>query len=130
MTRRRMKQAFLAVLIAYLILALIQGFLFFGSATLWGKTLGIAFMTIPLIAMWFIWREMVFRWQIKDLANEIDRTGGFGDLPGDGGEATAPDPADWRAWYALGASYEAAGDRRRAKGALRHALEVHSSGQL
>ncbi|MCA5922467.1 tetratricopeptide repeat protein [Curtobacterium oceanosedimentum] len=37
-------------------------------------------------------------------------------------EAVEQDPADWRAWYRLGVVYDAAGDRKRARAAMRTAL--------
>jgi hypothetical protein len=37
-------------------------------------------------------------------------------------DAVEQDPADWRAWYRLGVVYDAAGDRKRARSAMRTAL--------
>jgi Flp pilus assembly protein TadD len=34
-------------------------------------------------------------------------------------------PEDWQAWYRLGLAYGDAGDRRRARAALRHAIALH-----
>lgn len=34
------------------------------------------------------------------------------------------DPEDWRGWYTLGRAYDLAGDRRRARAALRRAIEL------
>ena len=39
------------------------------------------------------------------------------------GEAP-PDPANWRVWYRLALAYDAAGDRTRARAAVRHALTL------
>jgi Flp pilus assembly protein TadD len=36
-------------------------------------------------------------------------------------------PDDWAAWFRLGTAYDAAGDRRRARAAVRHALQLHSA---
>ena len=33
---------------------------------------------------------------------------------------------DWRAWYRLGLAYDDAGDRRRARQAIRHAITLHA----
>jgi cytochrome c-type biogenesis protein CcmH/NrfG len=35
------------------------------------------------------------------------------------------DPDDWRGWYRLGEAYDVAGDRRRAREALRTAIARH-----
>jgi Flp pilus assembly protein TadD len=34
------------------------------------------------------------------------------------------DPADWRGWYRLALAYDDAGDRRRARAAMRHAIDL------
>jgi tetratricopeptide (TPR) repeat protein len=36
--------------------------------------------------------------------------------------AVESDPSDWRGWYRLGVVYDAAGDRKRARAAMREAL--------
>ena len=36
------------------------------------------------------------------------------------------DPDDWRGWYHLAEAYDVAGDRRRAREALRTAIERHT----
>ncbi|WP_395873590.1 tetratricopeptide repeat protein [Curtobacterium sp. PhB78] len=41
--------------------------------------------------------------------------------------AVEQDPADWRAWYRLGVVYVAAGDRKRARAAMRTALTRSSA---
>jgi len=35
-------------------------------------------------------------------------------------------PDDWRAWYRLGLAYDASGDRRRARGAVRQAIQLET----
>jgi len=37
-------------------------------------------------------------------------------------ESVEQDPTDWRRWYRLGVVYDAAGDRKRARAAMREAL--------
>ena len=39
-------------------------------------------------------------------------------------ERVQADPGDWRGWYALGHAYDLAGDRKRARSAVRHAIEL------
>ena len=36
-------------------------------------------------------------------------------------------PDDWRAWYRLGLAYDAAGDRRRARAAVRQAIRLETA---
>jgi Flp pilus assembly protein TadD len=40
---------------------------------------------------------------------------------------TEASPQDWRAWYRLACAYDAAGDRKRARAAMRHASALHSA---
>ncbi|WP_380168624.1 hypothetical protein [Jannaschia sp. R86511] len=44
------------------------------------------------------------------------------------GEVEA-EPASWRAWFRLALAYDGAGDRRRARGAARHAVRLHREEQ-
>ena len=39
--------------------------------------------------------------------------------------AGATDPDDWRRWYRLARAYDHAGDRRRAREAMKTALKLH-----
>jgi cytochrome c-type biogenesis protein CcmH/NrfG len=39
------------------------------------------------------------------------------------------DPDDWRRWYRLARAYDYAGDRRRAREAMKRALELHRESQ-
>jgi hypothetical protein len=43
-------------------------------------------------------------------------------------DAVEQDPTDWRAWYRLGVVYDAAGDRKRARAAMRTALSHAARG--
>ena len=36
-------------------------------------------------------------------------------------------PDDWRAWYRLGLAYDASGDRRRAREAVRRAIRLEGA---
>src|SRR5699024_702881 len=38
---------------------------------------------------------------------------------------TQADPDNWRSWYRLGLAYDAAGDRKRARAALRDAITIY-----
>ena len=41
--------------------------------------------------------------------------------------AVEANPDDWRAWYRLGLAYDAAGDRRRAREAVRRAIRLEGA---
>jgi Flp pilus assembly protein TadD len=41
-------------------------------------------------------------------------------------EEAEADPGNWRVWYRLALAYDAAGDRTRARSAVRHAISLYS----
>ncbi|WP_353828998.1 hypothetical protein [Agromyces sp. SYSU T0242] len=103
--------------------------------------MGVALIVLPLIAAWAIWREFAFGARSQRLVRRLDAEGGL-DLglpvrPSGRPERAAADaafpefraaveaePESWRAWLRLGLAYDAAGDRRRARGAVRRAIEL------
>jgi hypothetical protein len=106
--------------------------------------MGIALVVLPLIAAWAIWRELAFGIRSQALVQRLDAEGGLDlGLPllpsgrPERGAATAAfdgfradvdaDPDSWRVWLRLGLAYDAAGDRRRARQAVRKAIELERS---
>ncbi|MFL6071626.1 MAG: hypothetical protein ACJ72Y_10140 [Actinomycetes bacterium] len=102
--------------------------------------LGVAIMVLPVIGVWVIWRELQFGFRTAELGRILDRAG---ELPADDlprrpsgrVEREAADtrfaerraeveaaPEDWGAWFRLGVAYDDAGDRRRARAAMRTAI--------
>jgi tetratricopeptide (TPR) repeat protein len=107
--------------------------------------LGLGVVVLPLVAAYAIWRELQFGFAAERLARELAERGELAvdDLPRRPSgrvERTAADeafdafrrdaeaqPDDWAAWFRLGTAYDAAGDRRRARAAVRHAIELHAT---
>ena len=106
--------------------------------------MGIALIVLPLIAAWAIWRELAFGIRSQALVQRLDAEGGLDLglplLPSGRPERAAAaaafdgfrtdvdaDPESWRAWLRLGLAYDAAGDRRRARQAVRKAIELERS---
>ena len=106
-----------------------------------GIAMGIALIVLPLIAAWAIWRELAFGIRSQTLVQRLDAEGGLDLglplLPSGRPERAAAtaafdgfradvdaDPESWRAWLRLGLAYDAAGDRRRARQAVRKAIEL------
>ena len=102
--------------------------------------LGVAIMVLPVIGVWVIWRELEFGFRTAELARALEAAG---ELPADDlprrpsgrVEREAADtrfaerraeveaaPNDWAAWFRLGVAYDDAGDRRRARSAMRTAI--------
>lgn len=106
------------------------------------RGLGVALIVLPLLGLWAMLAEILFGIRSQRLGRIIaDETGLPGeDLPlrpsgrpvREAAEAEFPryqagveaDPDSWRAWFRLGLSYDAAGDRRRARQSIRRAIEL------
>lgn len=105
--------------------------------------LGVGVLLLPVVAGWAVWREVRFGMSSERLADELAAEGGLvvDDLPRRPSgrvEREAADvafeplrretelsPEDWRGWYRLATAYDAAGDRRRARAAVRTAITLH-----
>jgi tetratricopeptide (TPR) repeat protein len=103
--------------------------------------MGVALIVLPILAAWAIWRELQFGVRSQRLVRRLEGEGGL-DLgmplrPSGRPERAAADaafptfrdavesdPDSWRAWLRLGLAYDAAGDRRRARRAVRRAIEL------
>jgi hypothetical protein len=106
--------------------------------------LGLALLALPLVGLWAVLREWRFGRATQAMAAELDARGQLpvDDLPRSPGgrvDRAAADaeferfrrevdaePGSWAAWFRLALGYDAAGDRRRARAAMRHAAELHS----
>ncbi|QIS42420.1 hypothetical protein GW571_09905 [Clavibacter capsici] len=110
-----------------------------------GVVFGLGLVILPLVGVWALVRELSFGVRSGRLARILDEEGGLpeADLPTrasgrplrDAADAAFPayqaeveqDPASWRAWFRLGLAYDASGDRRRARGAIRRAIALHGT---
>jgi hypothetical protein len=107
--------------------------------------LGISVIVIPLLGAWMLGRELVFGVRSQELGRTLAAEGGLprDDLPRTPSgriERAAADerfhecraevaaaPDDWRCWYRLAIAYDDARDRRRAREAMRTAIQLFSS---
>ena len=101
-----------------------------------------ALVVLPVIAVWALGRELWFGWRADQLARRLESEGGLPDeivatTPSGRptraeGDAVFPrykadveaTPQDWKAWFRLSLAYDAAGDRRRARSAVREAIRL------
>jgi cytochrome c-type biogenesis protein CcmH/NrfG len=108
-------------------------------------TMGIALIVLPLLAVWGLGRELWFGVRAQRLGERLSADGALpedsvavrpsGRVVREDADAVFPayraaveeDPDDWRAWYRLGVAYDASGDRRRARGAIRTAIKLEAS---
>jgi cytochrome c-type biogenesis protein CcmH/NrfG len=119
-----------AAVAVYLVLLgqLALQFLVSGEAV--GIAFGLAILAFPALGAWILWREMRFGYRMQEVAAEWQTAGRDpADLTFDDCQARVrSDPDDWRAWFELGLTYEQAGDRRRARSAMRQSAERFPAG--
>jgi cytochrome c-type biogenesis protein CcmH/NrfG len=134
-----------ALLALYIVLVGQRAWLLLVSGDPVGIAMGVALVVLPVIAVWAVGRELWFGVRAEQLGRRLEVEGA---LPQDDvavrpsgrvmrGDADAVFPAyradaeehpdDWRAWYRLGLAYDAAGDRRRAREAVRTAIRLETA---
>lgn len=132
----------MAVLLGvYLVLAGWRAVQFVQTGEPVAVVMGVALIVLPVLAAWAIWRELQFGARSQRLVRQLEAEGAL-DLgmplrPSGRPERAAADdafpafrsaveaePDSWRAWLRLGLAYDAAGDRRRARRAVRRAIEL------
>jgi cytochrome c-type biogenesis protein CcmH/NrfG len=134
-----------ALLALYIVLVGQRAWLLLISGDPVGIAMGVALVVLPVIAVWAVGRELWFGVRAEQLGRRLEVEGA---LPQDDvavrpsgrvmrGDADAVFPAyradaeehpdDWRAWYRLGLAYDAAGDRRRAREAVRTAIRLETA---
>lgn len=130
-----------ALLALYLGLVGWQAVQFIATGEPVAVAIGIGLIVLGVLGGWALWRELDFGVRSQRIVRRLDEEGGAdlelptspsgrvdraaADAAFDGfrGEVEqAPD--SWRAWLRLGLAYDAAGDRRRARGAVRRAISL------
>jgi cytochrome c-type biogenesis protein CcmH/NrfG len=133
------------LLVFYMALVGWRAVLFTASGEPVGIAIGIALIVLPLIGIWALVRELTFGSATQRLVRQLDAEGNLPEeeLPvrasgrpvRDAADAQFPqfqaevdaDPDSWRAWFRLGLAYDASGDRRRARAALRRAIALEKT---
>lgn len=141
----RENSAKLGVLLVSVLLVFWLGVSFQRSILLLGdpepvaKAIGAAYLLLPCVGAWALIRELLFGARTQQMARRLEAEGGLpvDDLPRtpagrivrSAADAAFPayqaeveaDPESWRAWFRLSCAYDAAGDRKRARQAMREA---------
>ncbi len=106
------------------------------------RAIGISVIAIVAFGIWALVRELRFGASTEKLANILEAEGLLPEdnLPRVRGRIdreaadqefelyraeTEAAPENWRSWYRLGLAYDAAGDRKRARSALRDAITMY-----
>lgn len=102
--------------------------------------LGLGLLVLPVIGAWVVVRELQFGAKTAELGRRLSEIGGLpeDDLPRTAGgrivraaaderfverqREVEADPGAWMAWFRLAVAYDDAGDRRRARAAMRTAI--------
>ncbi|MEP6851165.1 MAG: hypothetical protein ABJA87_00635 [bacterium] len=135
----------LAALAVYFVLIGVRGISLLGERQWSLKAFGVAVLALPLVGVWVVVAEVRFGRAAQRLTDELGSAGAdravdvprrpSGRIDRAGADAlfavqraeVQADPADWRRWYRLAEAYDLAGDRRRAREAMRTAIERHDS---
>jgi hypothetical protein len=142
---RRWAALAFAVLVLYLVAIGWRGVVLIRVGGVVPVLLGLALLALPLVGLWAVVREWRFGRMTQAMARDLDARGQLpvDDLPRSPGgriDRAAADadferlrrevdaqPESWAAWFRLALGYDAAGDRRRARAAMRRAVELHSA---
>jgi hypothetical protein len=140
-TAKRLVLILVLALTAYFILIGYRGFSLIGRSAWDLKLLGIAILVFPIVGTWLVVAELRFGFTTQLLAEELNAEGASAEpemprLPSGRVDRDAADaffavrrteveanPSDWRGWYYLAIAYDLAGDRKRAREAMRTAAE-------
>jgi hypothetical protein len=145
MTGKRMAVVMAVLLGAYLFFAASRAVDFIRAGGAVPVLLGVAILILPLIGLWILAREWQFGQATQRLGAELAARGELpvDDLPrrpsGRPERAAADarfaevrtrveaDPESWQRGVELACAYDAAGDRKRARSAMRRAIALHGS---
>jgi len=107
--------------------------------------MGLALLVLPVVGAWALFRELHFGVVSARLVKQLEFEGNLpiDDLPhtpsGRTVRAAADEefplfaaevdaaPESWRAWFRLGLAYDASGDRKRAREAIRMAIKLNKT---
>jgi hypothetical protein len=131
-----------ALLVLYLVLVTQLAIRLIVIDDLVSRLIGIALIVFPIVGFWALIVELLFGIRSQRL---VTRLAAVGELPVDNlpskasgrplrsaADAEFPkyraeveaDPDSWQAWFRLGLAYDASGDRRRARRAIRHSISL------
>ncbi|MFI9588109.1 hypothetical protein ACIHCQ_41455 [Streptomyces sp. NPDC052236] len=137
-----------AVLVVYFVLVGSRGVMLLRHGTLLTVTFGVAVLILPVIGIWFLWKNTQFVTKANQLAAELEAEGGLpvdelvrtaaGRIDRDSADAvfakrraeTEDAPEDWRSWFRLAVAYHDARDTPRARKAMQRAITLHPSLRL
>lgn len=131
-----------ALVIVYLVLIAERSYALIVSGDLIGLALGSIMLFLPAIALWAIamelrfglrieklgkvlldeksWPQFAFEYRPSGRPTKASAEAVFDDYR----KGIEADEHNWKAWFALGLAYDAAGDRARARKSMRQAISL------
>ena len=131
-----------ALTILYVVLLGQKAIIFLQSGHLAGQIMGSVLVVFPLMGLFGIFVELRFGFRLERLSKKLLARGEYPEFNLDVrpsgrptrdsadaeferfSRATDAHPESWAAWFSLGLAYDAAGDRRRARSAMRNAIRL------
>ncbi|MDI3344721.1 tetratricopeptide repeat protein [Streptomyces sp. AJ-1] len=132
------------VLVVYFVLVGSRGVLLIRHGTPLTVVFGVAVLVLPVIGVWFLWKNTRFVQRANRLAAELEAEGGLpvdelvrtpsGRVDRASADAvfarrraeTEDHPDDWRCWFRLAVAYHDARDTPRARKAMQRAIALHA----
>ncbi|MEU5365203.1 hypothetical protein ABZ354_17295 [Streptomyces sp. NPDC005925] len=136
-----------AALVCYFALAGSRGVMLIETGTPVTVVFGLAVLVLPVIGLWFLWKNTQFVRRANRLAAQLDAEGGLpvdelrrtpsGRIDRDSADEvfarrkaeTEAAPEDWRSWFRLAVAYHDARDTPRARRAMQRAIILHRTSQ-
>lgn len=134
-----------ALLLLYIFLVGQRAWLLLISGDPIAIAMGVALIVLPLVAIWALGRELWFGVRAEQLGRRLEAEHALpedvvmvrpsGRVMREDGDAVFPEyraeveaaPESWQAWYRLALAYDAAGDRKRARAAVRTAIRFETA---
>lgn len=130
------------LLVLYLVVVAQYALVLIGTEVPVAVAMGVALLVLPLIGAWALAVELIFAFRAERLLGVLRAEDGLpvDDLPRL--PSGRPDPAaadaqfptyqaeveaapdSWRAWFRLSLAYDASGDRKRARWAMRESIKL------
>jgi hypothetical protein len=143
---RRIAYVLLAALAFYVVLSAYRGWQLASDGGVVALVLGASVIAVAAIGLWIIYREVRFGLDAQALGRALGDEGGLPEalprLPSGRPDRDAADreyelrkseveqePDDWRCWYRLALAYGDAGDSKRGRAAMRHAIALRRAGE-
>lgn len=132
------------LLALYLVYTADRGVSLLLSGSVAGVVLGLGMILLPVLGAWALVREILFGTRIQMMAQQLSDSG---DLAEDNlprtpsgkvdreaaaaefesfAAAVEQEPENWKAWFNLACMYDAVGERKRARAAMRNAWSLRS----